>query len=86
MNPHNLTDSVYLYGVELRTYKSEPYEQVLLSKINLAKALLERLVHSDHMNDPTRINKVSKAIKFNTSLLQELGYSLKDISIKLKGD
>ena len=83
MIPYSLTESQYLYGVDLIDYRLKPYESVLLSKVSLAKGLLSRLVRDDNMADPTRVNKVSDAVKFNQALLRELGYSDKDIHTKV---
>jgi hypothetical protein len=76
-----ILSSEYLYGVNLADVKGEPYYLVLFTKIRFAKALLEKLVKDDNMQDKERIKKVYSAIGFNTSLLVELGYSLYEIAL-----
>ena len=80
----NFTPSDYLYGVDLRQFNNPSYEHMLLLKIKSAQALMRKLVHDDDMEDPTRINRVSDAIKFNVELLKELNYESTEIQTKLK--
>ena len=71
LKPH-----VYYYGFDdtsLQTLKDMKYEQAINYKITAAKSLLERLLTVDYLNrDNTRINDITKAVKFNQSLLEEL--------------
>ena len=80
----NFTPSDYLYGVDLRKFGNPSYEHMLLLKIKSAQALMRKLVHDDDMEDPTRINRVADAIKFNVELLKELSYESTEIQTKLK--
>lgn len=80
----NFTPSDYLYGVDLRKFDNPSYEHMLLLKIKSAQALMRKLVHDDDMEDPTRINRVADAIKFNVELLKELSYESTEIQTKLK--
>ena len=80
----NFIPSNYLYGVDLRKFDNPSYEQMLLLKIKSAQALMRKLVHDDDMEDPTRINRVADAIKFNVELLKELSYDAPEIQTKLK--
>ena len=80
----NFTPSDYLYGVDLRQFNNPSYEHMLLLKIKSAQTLMRKLVHDDDMEDPTRINRVSDAIKFNVELLKELNYESTEIQTKLK--
>ena len=80
----NFTPSDYLYGVDLRKFDNPLYEHMLLLKIKSAQALMRKLVHDDDMEDPTRINRVADAIKFNVELLKELSYESTEIQTKLK--
>ena len=66
----------YYYGFtkdQILTLADVPYKQALHSKIDSAKSLLSRLLDKPFMEqDTTRCNDVSKAIKFNESLIDEL--------------
>lgn len=71
-----MPDYEYLYGLtkeQVKTLKEVPYEQALKQKIIYAKQVLTILVNQPYMQwDLLRVNKVSKAIKFNERLLKEL--------------
>ena len=77
-------NSKYLYDIDFSSYENYPYRDVLTMKIQKAKALLEKLVRVDNMQDTDRINDVNKAIEFNRNLLKEIGYSDKQISEYIK--
>lgn len=76
--------SIYLYDKEMKEFAYLPYKDVLVLKIVLAKKLMHKLVHTDNMENPSRINDVNNSIKFNKNLLMEIGLSDKDISEELK--
>lgn len=80
----SIKPSTYLYGQDLHPFRTNPYEDVLVKKIALANKVLHQLVRVDNMNDTRRINKVREAIKFNTSLLNELGYDNKQIKQRIE--
>lgn len=75
--------SSYYYDVEVETFKSMLYEDVLYMKILAAKKLMKKLVIDDGMQDYHRINDIESAIKDNKELLMELGYSMATISEKI---
>lgn len=63
----------YLYGVDSKTFMDLPYKDALNFKIKAAKSLLKVLFEPGYLKaDHYRINSVSKAIKFNLNLLEEL--------------
>ena len=78
MNIDTTPTCLYLYGIEpkfMSTLADMPYKQALLFKISLAKQVLTELLSVGFMEQDTpRINKVSKTIKFNEQLLDELSY------------
>lgn len=71
-----LPEYTYYYGFtkeQIISLADMPYKQALSTKIDYAKALLTRLLSAHFMDqDTTRCNDVSKAIKFNQSLIDEL--------------
>lgn len=78
-----MKDSLYYYGIDIKEFKSLPYEEVLYIKIIASKKLLKKLVIDEDMEDYHRINDVQKAIRFNGQLLLELGLNMADISKKI---
>lgn len=72
--------SEYLYELDPKSIKDLPYETALITKIQAANTLIEKLVRKDDMKDNVRMIAVSNAIKFNQDLLAELGYSTPEIS------
>ena len=76
--------SKYLYDKEMKDFANLPYKDVLVLKIALAKKLMHKLVHTENMENPSRMNDVSKSIEFNKNLLMEIGLSDKDVSEELK--
>lgn len=75
--------SSYYYGIEIKSLKKMPYEEVLYKKILASKKLLKKLVLDDDMEDYHRINDVEGAIKDNKELLLELGFDMAEISEKI---
>lgn len=69
--------SEYLYNMsdeDIILLSNFKYVQALNFKIIKAKALLATLLEPSFIDrDTSRINKVVKAIKFNQSLLEEIG-------------
>ena len=76
--------SKYLYDKEMKDFANLPYKDVLVLKIALAKKLMHKLVHTENMENPSRMNDVNNSIKFNKNLLMEIGLSDKDVSEELK--
>ena len=65
--------TMYLYGIQPNALNTMPYSEALKFKIESAKTLLRTLLEPKYADcDVERINLVSKAIKFNEDLLEEL--------------
>ena len=78
-----INSDTYLYGFSLKPISTQPYIDVLVIKLSLAKKLVETLILSDS-DDKTRINSIYKAQEFNRELIKELGYSDTDIRDMIK--
>lgn len=78
-----INSDTYLYGFSLKHISTQPYIDVLVIKLSLAKKLVETLIRSDS-DDKTRINSIYKAQEFNRELIKELGYSDTDIRNMIK--
>ena len=79
-----MSDSKYLYDLDVSELANVQYQDVLLLKLNCAKKLMNKLVHIENMQDKDRMNKVNKAIGFNRTLLKELGFDDLRINEELK--
>ena len=79
-----MSDSKYLYDLDVSQLADVPYQDVLLLKLNGAKKLMNKLVHIENMQDKDRMSKVHKAIGFNRTLLKELGFDDLRINSELK--
>lgn len=79
----SISSDTYLYGFSLKPLANQPYIDVLVIKLSLAKKLVESLIRSDS-DDRTRINSIYKAQEFNRELIKELGYSDIDIRNMIK--
>ena len=79
-----MSDSKYLYDLDVSKLANIPYQDVLLLKLNGAKKLMNKLVHIENMQDKDRMTKVHKAIGFNRTLLKELGFDDIRINTELK--
>ena len=79
----SINSDTYLYGFSLKPLSTQPYIDVLVIKLSLAKKLVETLIRSDS-EDKTRISSIYKAQEFNRELIKELGYSDTDIRNMIK--
>lgn len=68
-----IKSTMYLYQVSPKAFQDLPYKQALQFKLLAAKELIRHLLEPHYTErDNERINAVFNAIRWNTSLLEEL--------------
>ena len=67
-----MTESQYLYGVQVEEFLSLPYKQAIVFKLEAGRTLHKELYGKDSTHDEkVRLFKVQKAIKHNERLIKE---------------